>query len=86
MFFMLFFFFVFARPKTKEGTILSDERWTMNVTKSCRNAFFVLLIPLMLSVAFLRSTNMFLLATALIPVAGLLAFVAFFAYYDWRGD
>jgi uncharacterized membrane protein len=86
MFFMLFFFFAFARPKTKEGVILSDERWAANVTKSCRNAFFVFLIPSMLSVAFLRSTDMFMLATEVIPVAALLTFVVFFVYYDWRGE
>ena len=86
MFFMLFFFFAFARPKTKEGTVLSDERWGANATKSCRNAFFVFLIPSMLIVAFLRSTEIFMLATEVIPVAALLTFVAFFLYYDWRGD
>jgi uncharacterized membrane protein len=86
MFFMLFFFFAFARPKTKEGVILSDERWGANVTKSCRNAFFVFLIPSMLSVAFLRSTDFFMLAAQVIPVAAILTFVAFFVYYDWRGE
>jgi hypothetical protein len=86
MFFMLFFFFAFARPKTKEGTVLSDERWATNVTKSCRNAFFVALIPSMLSVAFLRGTSVFLLAAEAIPIAALLSFVAFFVYYDWRGE
>ena len=86
MFFMLFFLFAFARPKTKEGVILSDERWATNVTKASRNAFFVLLIPLMLSVAFLRSTNIFVLSTELIPIAALLTLVAFFVYYDWRGE
>ena len=86
MLFILFFFFAFARPKTKEGTILSDERWAANVTKSCRNAFFVFLIPSILSISFLRNTNVFVLATEVIPVAALLSFVAFFVYYDWRGD
>ena len=86
IFFLMFFFFAFARPRTKEGTVLSDERWTANVTKASRNAFFVLLMPLMLSIAFLRSTNFFVLAMELIPVAALLGFVAFFLYYDWRGD
>ena len=86
MFFMLFFFFAFARPKTKEGTVLSDERWAANVSKSCRNAFFILLIPLMLTITFLRSTNLFLLAVEAIPIAALLGFVAFFVYYDLRGD
>jgi TRAP-type C4-dicarboxylate transport system permease large subunit len=85
MFFMLFFFFAFARPKTKEGKVLSDERWGANVTKACRNAFFVLLIPLMLSVTFLRSANFFMLAMELIPIAALLSFVVFFVWYDWRG-
>lgn len=86
IFFMLFFFFAFARPKTKEGVVLSDERWAANVTKSCRNAFFVFLIPSMLSVAFLRSTEIFMQAITVIPVAALLTFVAFFVYYDWRGE
>jgi TRAP-type C4-dicarboxylate transport system permease large subunit len=86
MFFMLFFFFVFARPKTREGSVLSDERWGTNVTKACRNAFFVLLIPSMISVAFLNGTDVFMLAFEVIPVAALLSFVGFFAYYDWRGD
>jgi hypothetical protein len=86
MFFMLFFFFAFARPKTKEGVVLSDERWAANVTKSCRNAFFVFLIPSMLSIAFLKSTNVFMLATEVIPIAALLTFVASFVYYDWRGE
>jgi hypothetical protein len=86
MFFTLFFFFAFARPKTEEGTVFSDERWGANVTKACRNAFFVFLIPSMLAVAFLRSTDIFLLAVEAIPVAALLAFIAFFVYYDWRGD
>ena len=45
VFFMFFFFFAYARPKTKEGTILSDERWGKNVTKASRNAFYVFLIP-----------------------------------------
>ncbi|HKM60354.1 MAG TPA: hypothetical protein VJY36_05725 [Candidatus Bathyarchaeia archaeon] len=65
---------------------MSDERWGENVTKSCRNAFFVFLIPSMLSVAFLRSTDIFTLATEVIPIAALLSFVGFFVYYDWRGD
>ncbi len=86
MFFMLFFFFAFARPKTKQGTVLSDERWATNVTKACRNAFFVLLIPLMISIAFFRSTNYFLLAIEATPIAALLGFAAFFVYYDLRGD
>ncbi len=86
VFFMLFFFFVFARPKTKEGTSLSDERWNVNVTKACRNAFFVFLIPSMLSVAFLSRTNVFTLAFEVIPITALLSFVGFFVYYDWRGD
>jgi len=86
MFFIFFFFFAFARPKTKEGVVLSDERWAVNVTKACRNAFFVFLIPSMLSVAFLRSTDVFMLVTEAIPTAALLSFVVFFVYYDWRGD
>jgi hypothetical protein len=86
MFFMLLFFFVFARPRTKEGTILSDERWGVNMTKACRNAFFVFLIPSMLSVAFLSGTDAFTLAFEVIPVAALLSLVGFFVYYDWKGD
>ncbi len=84
--FMLFFLFLFARPKTKEGTVLSDERWSTNVTKAGRNAFFVFLIPSMLSVAYLTGTNVFMLAFEVIPIAALLSFVAFFIYYDWTGD
>lgn len=86
MFFMLFFLFAFARPKTREGEILSDERWGVNVTRACRNAFFVFLIPSMLSVAFLNSTEAFMLAFKVIPVAALLSLVGFFVYYDWKGD
>jgi|WetSurMetagenome_2_1015567.scaffolds.fasta_scaffold117947_2 hypothetical protein len=86
MLFMLFFFFAFARPKTKEGVALSDERWGGNITKSCRNAFFVFLIPSMLSVVFLRSTDIFMLTTEVIPVAALFTFIGFFMYYDWKGE
>ncbi len=86
VFFMLFFFFALARPKTKEGVVLSDERWGANVTKACRNAFFVFLIPMFLSVAFLESTDGFMLAMQAIPVAALLSFVGSFVYYDWKGD
>ncbi len=86
MFFMLLFIFAFARPKTKEGVILSDERWGVNVTKACRNAFFVFLIPMVLSVAFLNGNTLFLLTMQAIPVAALLMFVGSFVYYDWRGD
>ena len=86
MFFMLFFFFLAARPQTKEGTILSDERWSANITKAGRNAFFVLLIPAVLSVAFLSGTDVLLLAFEVIPVAALLSLVVFFMYYDWRGE
>jgi hypothetical protein len=86
MLFMLFFFFAFARPKTPEGKILSDERWGVNVTRACRNAFFVFLIPSMLIVAFLRSTDAFVTLSAAVPIAALLTFVGFFVYYDWRGD
>ncbi|MGA2385097.1 MAG: DUF3796 domain-containing protein [Candidatus Bathyarchaeia archaeon] len=86
IFFLMFFFFAFARPKTKEGTVLSDERWASNVTKSSRNAFFVLLIPLMLVISIFRNASFFTLAVELIPVATLLSFVGFFVYYDWRGD
>jgi len=86
LFFMLFFFFAFARPKTKEGKVSSDERWATNVTKSCRNAFFVFLIPSMLSIAFLQNTSAFTTATIAIPITALLSFVFSFVYYDWRGE
>jgi uncharacterized membrane protein len=85
MLFMLFFFFAFARPKTPEGKILSDERWGVNGTRACRNAFFVFLISSMLSVAFLRNIDAFVMVTAAVPIAALLTFVGFFVYYDWRG-
>jgi uncharacterized membrane protein len=86
MLFMFFFFFAYARPQTKEGTILSDERWGKNVTQASRNAFYVFLIPSMLNVAFLRTTNNFLLVSVAIPVAALLSFAMSFIYYDLRGD
>jgi uncharacterized membrane protein len=84
--FMLFFFFAFARPTTKEGTILSDERWGKNVTQASRNAFCVFLIPSMLNIAFLRTTDNFLLVSVAIPIAALLSFVVSFVYYDLKGD
>jgi hypothetical protein len=86
VFFMLLFFFVFARPKTREGIVLSDERWGVNFAKACRNAFFVFLIPAVLSVAFLNGTAIFMLSFQVIPVAALLSLVGFFAYYDWKGE
>ena len=86
MFFMLFFFFAYARPRTKEGAILSDERWGKNVTQASRNAFYVFLIPTMLNVAFLRSTDNFLLVSLVTPIAALLSFAVSFVYYDLRGD
>ncbi len=86
MAFLFFFFFAYARPKTKEGTILSDERWSVNGTRACRNAFFVFLIPTMLSLAFLRTADGFLLVTEAVPIAALLTFAFSFVYYDWRGD
>lgn len=86
MLFMFFFFFANARPKTKEGTILSDERWGKNVTQASRNAFYVFLIPTMLNVAFLRTTDNFLLISLGIPIAALLSFAVSFVYYDLRGD
>ncbi len=86
MLFMLFFFFAYARPQTKEGTILSDERWGKNVTQASRNAFYVFLIPTMLNVAFLRTTDNFMLASTAIPIAALLSFAVSFVYYDLRGD
>jgi hypothetical protein len=86
MLFMLFFMFAFARLQTKEGVVFSDERWGVNLTKACRNAFFVFLIPSMISVAYLNSAEAFMLAFKVIPVAALLSFVGFFVYYDWKGD
>jgi hypothetical protein len=84
--FMLFFFFAFARPTTKEGTILSDEQWGKNVTQASRNAFYVFLIPSMLNVAFLRTTDNFLMVSLAIPITALLSFAVSFVYYDLRGD
>ena len=84
--FMFFFFFAYARPKTKEGTILSDERWGKNVTQASRNAFYVFLIPSMINVAFLRTTDDFLPVSVAIPIAALLSFAVSFVYYDLRGD
>jgi uncharacterized membrane protein len=86
MLFMCFFFFAYARPQTKEGAILSDERWGKNVTQASRNAFCVFLIPSMLNVAFLRTTDNFLLVSVAIPIAALLSFVVSFVYYDLKGD
>ena len=86
MLFMFFFFFAYSRPRTKEGTILSDERWGKNVTQASRNAFYVFLIPTMLNVAFLRTTNNFSLVSLAIPIAALLSFAVSFVYYDLRGD
>jgi hypothetical protein len=86
MLFMLFFFFAYARPTTKEGTILSDERWGKNVTQASRNAFFVFLIPTMFNIAFLRTFDSFFLVSVAIPVAALLSFTVSFVYYDLRGD
>lgn len=86
MLFMFFFFFAYAKPKTKEGTILSDERWSVNATRACRNAFIVFLVPTMISLAYLRTTDNFLLVAEAIPVAALLTFAFSFVYYDWRGD
>jgi hypothetical protein len=86
MLFMLFFFFAYAQPKTKDGMTLSDERWGKNITQACRNAFFVYLIPSMLNIAFLRTTDSFLLASTAIPIAALLSFAASFVYYDFKGD
>jgi len=85
MLFMFFFFFAYARPKTKEGTILSDERWGKNVTQASRKAFYVFLIPSMLNVAFLRTTDNFLLSSTAIPIAALLSFAVSFVYYDLKG-
>ena len=85
MFFMLFFFFAYAQPKTEEGKVLSDERWGKNVTQASRNAFYVFLIPTMLNIAFLRTTDNFLLASTAIPIAALLSFAVSFVYYDLKG-
>jgi hypothetical protein len=84
--FMFFFFFAYARPPTKEGSILSDERWNRNLTKACRNAFFVFLMPTVINVAFFRTEDTFLWVTAAIPIAALLGFVASFVYYDAKGE
>ena len=84
--FMFFFFFAYARPSTKEGIILSDERWGKNVTKASRNAFYIFLIPSLLNIAFLRATDNFLLVSLAIPIAALLSFALSFVYYDLRGD
>ena len=86
MFFMFFCFFAYARPPTKEGSILSDERWNKNLTKASRNAFFVFLIPTMINVAFFRAENSFLWVTAAIPIAALLGLAASFVYYDVKGE
>ena len=84
--FLFFFFFAYARPKTKEGTILSDERWGKNVTQASRNAFYVLLIPFMLNIAFLRDNSYFLMFSLGIPIAALVSFAMSFVYYDLKGD
>jgi len=86
MLFMFFFFLAYARPTTKEGTILSDERWGKNVTQASRNAFYVFLIPTMLNIAFLRDSDNFLMFSVAIPIAALLSFAASFVYYDLKGD
>ncbi len=83
--FVFFFFFAYAQPKTKDGTVLSDERWGKNVTHASRNAFYVFLIPTMLNVAFLRTNSNFMLASTVIPVAALLCFAVSFVYYDLKG-
>jgi hypothetical protein len=85
MLFIFFFFFAYAQPKTKYGTVLSDERWGKNVTQACRNAFCVFLIPTILNVAFLRANDNFMLASTVIPITALLSFVVSFAYYDLKG-
>jgi hypothetical protein len=86
MLFMLFFFFAAARPKTKTGQYLSDERWSRNITKACATGFFVGLIPSMLAIAFLRNADVFLTLIAAIPVAALLTVFISFYYYDQTGD
>ncbi len=86
MFFMFFFFFVYAQPPAKGGSILADERWNKNLTKAARNGFFVFLIPMMLSVTFFRTWDIFLWVTMAIPIAALLGFVASFVYYDQKGE
>jgi hypothetical protein len=40
----------------------------------------------MLNVAFLRTTDNFLLVSVAIPIAALLSFAVSFVYYDLRGD
>jgi TRAP-type C4-dicarboxylate transport system permease large subunit len=84
--FMFFFFFAYARPKTEGGKILSDERWAKNVTKASRNAFYVFLLPSILTIAFLRTQDLFLPVSEAIPIAALLSFAVCFVYYDLKGD
>jgi uncharacterized membrane protein len=67
---MFFFFFAYARPQTKDGTVLSDERWGKNGTQASRNAFYVFFIPTMLNIAFLRTTDNFMLASTAITHHG----------------
>jgi hypothetical protein len=86
MLFMLFFFFVAARQTTPKGEYLSDERWKNNITKACATAFFVFLIPTMLTIAYLRSADVFPIVSAAIPVAALLTLFLSFYYYDMKGD
>jgi purine-cytosine permease-like protein len=83
---MLFFFFVAARPQTKTGEYLNDERWIRNITKACATSFFVFLIPSMLNIAFLRLSNVFSTVSLSIPVAALLSLFLSFYYYDQSGD
>jgi hypothetical protein len=86
MLFMLFFFFVTARKTTPNGEYLTDERWQGNVTKACAVAFFIFLIPSMLSIAFLRSSDVFTAMSATIPVAALISLFTSFYYFDLTGD
>jgi len=86
MLFMLFFFFVTARKTTPNGEYLTDERWQRNVTRACAIAFFIFLIPSMLSIAFLRSSDVFPAMSATIPVAALICLFTSFYYFDLTGD
>ena len=86
MLFMLFFFFVTARKTTPNGEYLTDERWQRNVTKACATAFFIFLIPSMLNMAFLRSTDVFPTISETIPIAALISLFTSFYYFDLTGD
>ena len=81
-----FFFFAFTRPKTKEGTVLSDERWAENITKSCRNAFFRTFNPVNVNYHIPQQHQFIHAGGRSHSYCRLLGFVVFFIYYDLRGD